>query len=165
MRFIVKFGIGCILFLLACPLLLSASVHTKPLTIYTNPDFPKDYYLSPGQDFPHGNPDLSFNMMNVPGQMGLYDSYEQTILYIIIPTITGLPAGLSYDQDLNSRRPLSNLLYLFGTIPLDVKQGVYTVTITGQDGAGYHPILQMPLFICISVRPYHHLRRLPSHPW
>lgn len=112
----------------------ATAAHAK-LTIYANQNFPQHYYLNPGQDYPHGNPDISFKLMNVPGQMGMFDSYEQTILYINIFNISGLPAGLSFDQDSNSRRPLSNSLYLFGTLPADVKQGVYTVIISGLDGA------------------------------
>lgn len=131
---IVVLGLILISFSLIAASIVKNSNGDAP-TIFANPTFPNQYTLKAGQTYPQGYADLTYKMMNVPGQVGMYGSYEQSILFIEIINVTGLPAGLQYTQDVNSRNPLSNGFYLFGTIPADVTPGVYTVTITGKDGA------------------------------
>ena len=140
MRSIVK-NVNVIFFwfvLFICPLLMGASADkhaAQPKTIYANKNFPNNYYLTPGQSYKKGDAKLTYKMMNIPGQPGMFDSYEQTILYIKIIKVTGLPKGLTYSQDLDTRYPLGNTFYIYGQLAADVTQGVYEVTLRGQDGA------------------------------
>lgn len=118
-------------------------------TIYPNPNFITDYYLNAGQTYPKETADLSYKMMEIVSQTGMYSSYERSIIYIEIETVEGLPPGLHYDQLLDKRRPARNTFYIFGTIPTDVPTGIYQVTLKGRDGAHPNNLVPRTLYLHI----------------
>lgn len=128
---------------LLCITSISVSAYDGSSTIYANTQFPNTYNLSVGESYQKGYSDLTYKMVTLARQVGMFTSQEGSVLYVNILSVTGLPTGLSWDQIKDSRHPADNTFYIYGTVPVNITPGTYEVSVVGEDAAAGNTATQI----------------------